>query len=69
MSYTTQSETTVGKTKAEEYIRLKDSDTAPVWIRGHYDRSAKRYAIYKADDMMHEAFVKASRKCFVGFTY
>jgi hypothetical protein len=62
-------ETTIRKTAKGEFIRLKQSDTAPVWVRGHYDRESKTYALSKADDMNHETFVKGTRKCFVGFTY
>lgn len=61
--------TTVSKVKQGEYIRLKDSDTAPVWIRDSYDRSSKRYWLYKADDVNHGMSVKATRQCFIGFTY
>lgn len=62
-------ETPIRKTVKGEYVRLKNTDTAPVWVRGHYDRVSKSYALYRADDVNHETFVKGTRKVFVGFTY
>jgi hypothetical protein len=28
-------------------FRLKDSESSPVWVRDHYDRSSKTYACHK----------------------
>ena len=52
-----------------EFIKLNDSETTPVWVRGEYDRSSRTYSIYKFDDINHEAFVRGSRSVFVGFTF
>ena len=52
-----------------EFIKLKDSDTSPVWVRGEYDRASRTYSIYKFDDVNQEAFVRGSRSVFVGFTF
>jgi hypothetical protein len=52
-----------------EFIKLKDSETSPVWVRGEYDRASRTYSIYKFDDINHEAFVRGSRSVFVGFTF
>lgn len=54
--------------KKGEFFRLKDSDTAPVWIRGEYFPSEKKYNIYKFDDVNHEALRKGNTMVFVGFT-
>jgi hypothetical protein len=55
--------------KRGEYIRLKASPTAPVWVRGDYDRTSKRYWITKADDMNHGALRKGDAVVYTGFTY
>jgi hypothetical protein len=55
--------------KPGEFIRLKNSDTAPVWKKGHFDRTSKTYSLTKADDMNAETFRKGSVTVFVGFTY
>jgi hypothetical protein len=68
-SPTGSTETTARQVKSGEFVRFRDTDTAPVWVRGGFDRASKTFAFSKADDMNHEAFVKGSRKCFVGFTY
>lgn len=52
-----------------EFIKLKDSESAPVWVRGDYDRASRSYSIYKFDDINHESFVRGSRSVFVGFTF
>jgi hypothetical protein len=52
-----------------EYVRLVDSDSAPVWVRGHYDRASKSYALQACDDINREVFRKAAATVFVGFTY
>lgn len=52
-----------------EYVRFSDRDSAPVWIKGHYDRSSKTYSFTKAEDMNHEMFRKGTATCFIGFSY
>ena len=52
-----------------EFIKLKDSETSPVWVRGEYDRASRTYSIYKFDDVNQEVFVRGSRSVFVGFTF
>lgn len=58
----------VRELKKGEFFRLKDSNTAPVWIRGEYFPSEKKYNIYKSDDVNHEALRKGNTMVFVGFT-
>lgn len=50
-------------------FRLKDSESSPVWVRDHYDRSSKTYACHKYEDYNHEAFFKGTRTVFINFTY
>ena len=43
-------ETRVNKVNQGTYFKLKPTDTAPVWVRDHYDKSSKTYACHKYDD-------------------
>jgi len=62
-------QTTVAAVKLGEYIRLKDSDSAPVWIRDAYDKATKTYTLVKADDINHTMQAKPTRVVYIGFTY
>ena len=61
--------TILAKVKKGEYIRLKDTPTAPVWIRGDYARGDKKYSIHKFDDVNHESLKKGSTVVYIGFTF
>lgn len=61
--------TTVAKLKKGEFFKLSESDTAPVWIRGEYVRSEKRYSCYKFDDVNHENWFKGSKEVFIDFEF
>lgn len=50
--------TTLKQFKPSTLFRLKDSESSPVWVRDHYDRSFKTYACHKYEDYNHEAFFK-----------
>lgn len=54
--------TTLKQLKPGTLFRLKDSESSPVWVRDHYDRS-------KYEDYNHEAFFKGTRTVFINFTY
>ena len=66
---TNDKQTRVGDTAKGEYVRFRDHDAAPVWIRGHFDRPTRRYSLTAADDANREIFRKADCPCFIGFTY
>ena len=53
------------KVKQEEIFRLTNSETAPLWVRGYYERSERKYECYKYDNYNHETFLKGSRQVFV----
>lgn len=55
--------------KKGEYFRLKDSGTAPVWVRGEYSRQAKRYSVHRFDDVNHERLLGGDRIVYVDFTF
>ncbi len=52
-----------------EYVRFSSRDSGPVWVRGDYDRSSRKYSLSRADDMNRECFRKGSFHVFAGFDY
>ena len=58
---------TVKQCRVGEYVRF--TENGPVWIRGEYDRSEKRYWLYRFDDVNSGKFVAGARQVFVGFTF
>lgn len=48
--------------KPGDYFRLitKTGIANPVYVRGDYDRSSKRFSIYKFENVNAERFVKGS---------
>lgn len=64
---TSYKETRVNKVNQGTYFKLKPTDTAPVWVRDHYDKSSKTYACHKYDDSNHEKFLKGTRKIYINF--
>lgn len=61
--------TTVAKLKKGECFKLSESDTAPVWIRGEYVHSEKKYSCTKFDDTNHEKRMKGTQTIYIGFTF
>lgn len=61
--------TTIRRLKKGEFFRLKDSETAPVWVRDEYIPSAKKFSTHKFDDVNHEALRKGDSVVFVGFIF
>lgn len=61
--------TTIRQLKKGGFFRLKDSETAPVWVRGEYIPEAKQYSTYKFDDTNHETLRKGTAQVYVGFTF
>lgn len=55
--------------KKGEYFRLKDSDTATVYIRGEYERSSKKYSCYRYDDVAAERFFSGNKQVYVDFEF
>ena len=60
---------TIRELKKGEFFRLKDSETAPVWIRGEYIPSEKKFSTYQYDDVNHERLCKGKTEVYVGFTF
>lgn len=55
--------------KKSEFFRLSASDNAPVWVKGYYVPSARKYEAYKYDDTNHEGFFKGTKRVFVDFEF
>ena len=62
-------QTTLKQIKQGELFRLQPTDSAPVWVRGHYCREDKTFEAYKWDDTNHEAFFKGTKRVFVDFEF
>ena len=60
---------TVRKLGKGEFFRLKDSETAPVWVRGEYLPACRKFSCYKFDDVNHERLMNGNANVFVGFTF
>ena len=62
-------EITIRELKKGEFFRLSASESAPVWVKGYYVASEKKYEAYKYEDTNRETFLKGNRKVFVEFTF
>jgi len=62
-------ETQIKNIKQGTYFRLKPIDTAPVWVRGEYNRFCGKYSCYKFDDTNHEKLMKGSQTIYINFTF
>lgn len=56
--------TTIAKIKKGEFFKLSNSETSPVWVRGDYVRSEKKF-----DDINHENFFKGDKEVFIDFKF
>ncbi len=48
-----------------DFFHLKDDVNSPIWIRGHYDRSSRKYTIFPYDDIFRELFRKPTVLVYV----
>ena len=60
---------TIKQIKKGEFFRLSESDNAPVWVKGYYVRSERKFEAYRWDDTNHETFLKGDKKVFVDFEF
>lgn len=60
---------TIKELKKGDFFRLKESDTAPVWVRGEYLSSEHKYSTYKFDDVNHEKLMLGNKIVFTDFAY
>ena len=58
--------------KKGEFFRLKESDTAPAWVKtgGHIRKGGiTKYECQKYEDANHYNFFTFDKTVYVGFTY
>lgn len=60
---------TIRQLKKGEFFRLKDSETAPVWVRDEYVPSEKKFSTHKYNDVNHETLRSGDCVVYVGFTF
>lgn len=53
------------KLRKGDLFRLKDSETAPLWVRDDYDRDINKYDCHKYDDVNHYNSFRGCRAVFV----
>lgn len=61
--------TSIRQLKKGEYFRLKDSESAPVWVRDEYIPSAKKFSTHKFNDVNHETLRKGDFVVYAGFRF
>lgn len=52
-----------------ELFRFSPSETAPVWVRGEYNRSSRKYECYKYDDVNHWGEYNGTRVITTDFEF
>lgn len=60
---------TISQLKQSEFFRIKNTATAPVWVRGEYNRSERRYSCYKFDDVNHEKLIPGKLEVYTDFEF
>lgn len=48
-----------------DYFSLNENENAPLWKKGDYVRSEKRYSCTKYDDVNHEKLMKGCKIVYV----
>ncbi len=43
---------------------MTNSENAPIWVRGYYERSERKYECYKYDNVNIEGFLSGSRQVY-----
>ena len=54
--------TQVNKVNQGTYFKLRPTETAPVWVRGEYDKASKTYSCYKSISTMILIMRSSSRE-------
>ena len=62
-------QTELRNVKQGYFFRLSNSDTAPVWVRGDYNRSSKKFDAYKYNNVNYWNEFRGSRIVFVDFEF
>ena len=65
--------TTIKEMKKGDFFTLKDygeyPDDSKVYIRGEYNKSLKKYEIYKYNDVNAFRYVAGNKEVITGFTF
>lgn len=51
------------------FFKLCPTETAPVWVRGSYDRMEKKYECYEYYDICHFKYFGANKIVYVDFEF
>ena len=62
-------QTELRNVKHGEFFRLANSESAPVWVRGDYNRSSKKFEAYKYYDVNYWNEFSGSRIVFIDFIF
>lgn len=62
-------QTILRNVKRGDFFRLTNSETAPVWVRGEYNRSSRKYECCKFDDANHWNEFSGSRVVYFDFEF
>lgn len=57
------------RVKRDDFFRLANSESAPVWVRDEYNRSSKKIEAYKYDNVNYWSEFKGSRLVYVDFVF
>lgn len=57
--------------KKGEYFKIKDTESAPVWVKGEFIRTdgLNKFSCTKYDDTNHEQFMAKDKEVYVGFEF
>lgn len=47
------------------YFYLTNNESAPMWVRGEYNRFAQKYECHKYDDVNHEKLLSKNRVVYI----
>lgn len=61
--------TQVNKVNQGTYFKLRPTETAPVWVRGEYDKASKLILAISTMITNHEKFLKGNREIYINFTF
>ncbi len=61
--------TIIKQIKKGEFFRLSSSDNAPVWVKGYYVPSERKFEAYKFEDTNREIFLRGDKKVYVDFEF
>lgn len=62
-------QTELRNVKHGDFFRLSNSETAPVWVRGDYNRASKKFEAYKYNDVNYWNEFRGSRIAWVDFEF